>query len=103
MSRTIRRTKFNRKKHFYAHYWEAYSQQEVNEQKYIEVWKYHSDNYYTKSSKEIKQFFKNMMDRKLRRESVSLLSAAKYLSHTHRDFDIVLSRHNKHCIRWMVH
>jgi hypothetical protein len=66
MSRTIRRNKFNKKKRFFHHYWESYSQIEVNEQSFIEVWKYHSDNYYTKSCKDLKQFFKNNEYRNLR-------------------------------------
>ena len=30
MSRTIRRTKFNKKNRFFHHYWEAYSDKEIN-------------------------------------------------------------------------
>lgn len=68
MSRTIRRTQFNKKKHFFQHYWEAFSQAEVKDNTYIEVWQYHSDNYYTKSCKNLKQFIKNLEYRTLRRE-----------------------------------
>ena len=31
MSRTIRRTKFNKKNRFFHHYWEAYSDKEIME------------------------------------------------------------------------
>lgn len=66
MSRTIRRNNFNKKNRFFRHYWESYSQIDVNEQDFIEVWKYHSDNYYTKSCKDMKQFYKNNEYRNLR-------------------------------------
>lgn len=68
MSRTVRRIKFNSKKKFFKHYWEAYSQKEVNRQDYIEVWKYHSDNYYTKGSKNRKQAYKKVRYGQIRQE-----------------------------------
>lgn len=67
MSRTIRRKHFNKKKHFFQHYWEAFSDNEILQKGYIKLWQYHSDNYYTKSYKDCKQFFKNLENRKLRR------------------------------------
>lgn len=35
---------------------------------YMKPWQYHSDNYYTKSCKNTKQFLKNIEYRKLRRD-----------------------------------
>lgn len=98
MSKTLRRTNFNRKHHIFIHYWEAFSDQEIIDRDYIPLWKYHGDNYYTKRAKEVKQFYKNQMDRKQRREAKLLLKTIE-----NEQQDIVLSLHTKHCVRWMVH
>lgn len=68
MSKTVRRVHFNSKRRFFTHYWECFSEQEVRESDYIKDHQYHGDNYYTKSCKDLKQFFKNVVDREMRRE-----------------------------------
>lgn len=97
MSRTIRRTQFNRKKHFFQHYWEAFSDSEIEERDYIKLWQYHSDNYYTKSCKNRKQFYKNLEYRTLRREFKEKISQM-------RDFeDFYLDKVKSKSIKWKVH
>jgi hypothetical protein len=102
MSRTIRRNKFNSKKSFFQHYWECFSKKEV-EESCLETWKYHSDNYYTKRAKSNKQYFKTLMDKKIRREFKIKLNKINYSNKFKDDFDIVLSTHAKQCINWMIH
>ena len=97
MSRTIRRTQFNRKKHFFQHYWEAFSNAEIEKRDYIELWQYHSDNYYTKSCKTRKQFYKNLEDRSLRREFKSKIS------HTYDFEDFFLHKVKYQSVKWKVH
>ena len=96
MSRTIRRTSFNKKKRFFTHYWEAYSEKEVNNLRYMKPWQYHSDNYYTKSCKNTKQFFKNIEDRKLRRDFKKDLS--------YQDIeDFCITSKKARSIKWNLH
>lgn len=68
MSKTLRRMHFNRKRRFFTHYWECFTEQDVRESAHIKPHQYHSDNYYTKSCKDVKQFLKNVADREMRRE-----------------------------------
>lgn len=97
MSRTIRRTHFNKKKRFFQHYWEAFSDTDVLKNNYIELWKYHSDNYYTKSCKNNKQFFKTLENRKIRRHFKS------DISHSH-DIEDFFMKHTKcQSIKWKIH
>ena len=98
MSNTIRRSKFNKKKRPFIHYWEVFSEKEVQAASYLAPWQYHSDNYYTKDTKERKQFYKNYADRKIRRESKTKLSHISPIS-----YDIVLDVHGLYCVRWAVH
>lgn len=74
MSRTTRRNHFNRQHHIYEHYWEQFSDAEA--QKYSPLWKYHSDNYHTKKSCGMKQFWKNQEYRKLRRDFKNDIAAS---------------------------
>ena len=97
MSRTIRRKQFNKKNRFFQHYWEAFSDNEIKEKDYIEVWKYHSDNYYTKSSKEMKQFWKNKEYRTLRREFKNEISNTSNLE------EFFLENKQAKCIKWSLH
>ena len=68
MSRTKRRTHFNKKTRFFTHYWECFSKAELLNSDYISEYKYHSDNYYTKHTKDRKQCLKNVAERVLRQE-----------------------------------
>ena len=97
MSRTIRRTQFNRKKHFFQHYWEAFSDSEIEDRDYIKLWQYHSDNYYTKSCKNAKQFLKNLSYRKIRREFNIEMSHCIDLE------DFYLSHQKVKSIKWDLH
>lgn len=97
MSRTIRRTKFNKKNRFFHHYWEAYSDKEIIEKDYIELWQYHSDNYYTKSCKNAKQFLKNLSYRKIRREF------KVEMSHCFDFEDFYLNHKKAKSIKWDLH
>lgn len=98
MSNTIRRSKFNKKKRPFIHYWEAFSEKEVRNASYIEPWQYHSDNYYTKSVKNRKQYCKNYADRQVRRESKTKLSLV-----LPEFYDVVLNVHGVYCVRWEIH
>jgi hypothetical protein len=96
MSRTVRRKKFNRKNHFYQHYWECFSEKEVKESNRITLWQYHGDNYYTKSCKDNKQFLKNLEDRMLRQDFKQKLF--------HCDIEeIVLNTIKPRSIKWRLH
>lgn len=97
MSRTIRRTQFNKKKHFFQHYWEAFSDSEIEERLYIELWQYHSDNYYTKSCKNRKQFFKNLEYRTLRYEFKQKMSKNYDVE------DFYLNKIKASSIKWKIH
>lgn len=98
MSNTIRRSKFNKKKRHFVHYWDCFSEKEVNQAHYIEAWKYHSDNYYTKSTKKRKQYHKNYADRQIRRESKAKLDLVD-----NKTSDVVLNTHTVYCVRWKIH
>ena len=98
MSRTVRRTRFNRKSRFFQHYWEEFSEQAVTENSYIDSWKYHSDNYYTKRYKDSKQFLKTQSYKKLRKEFKQ-----KVLTDLVFHEDIVLSSHKAKSIKWDLH
>lgn len=102
MSNTIRRKKFNKKNHFFIHYWEVFSDNEVNEN-ILPLWKYHSDNYYTKSCKNRKQFVKNKMDRKLRYDSKQAIKNQQLPIDYLDSFDIVLPNHRKYNVKNMIH
>lgn len=97
MSRTIRRTQFNKKNRFFQHYWEAFSNYEILERNYIKLWQYHSDNYYTKSCKDNKQFFKNLEDRKLRRDFKKEISTISNMD------DFFLKKVKAQSIKWKIH
>lgn len=97
MSRTVRRKKFNRKNRFFQHYWEVFSEKEVEDSKYIKTWQYHSDNYYTKSSKNAKQFLKNMEYRTLRR------NFKQTLSNCHDIEEVVFDKIKAKSIKWNLH
>lgn len=97
MSRTIRRVHFNKKKRFFQHYWEAFSDNEILHKNYLQLWQYHSDNYYTKSCKDNKQFFKNLEDRKLRRDFKKEIAKID-------DFeDFFLKKIKAQSIKWIIH
>ena len=96
MSRTVRRKNFNKKSRFFQHYWEAFSDKEVINGDYIELWKYHSDNYYTKSTKNNKQYLKNLEDRKIRRNFNKSL-------HNFDLEDFFLLKLKPNCIKWDLH
>lgn len=66
MSRTVRRKHLNKKTRFYHYYFQHYSENEVKNEGYMPTWKYHSDNYYTKSCT-YKQKEQNFAQRQLRR------------------------------------
>lgn len=97
MSRTIRRKHFNKKGRFFQHYWEAFSDNEIKEKSYLELWQYHSDNYYTKSCKDNKQFFKNDEYRNLRREFKQ-----KILKNFDLE-DFFLNKVKANSIKWKIH
>lgn len=97
MSRTTRRTKFGAKKHFFQHYWEAFSDREIEDRCYIKLWQYHSDNYYTKSTKTAKQFLKNKEYRKLRRQFQQALCHNVNLE----DFFLLQTKYRS--IKWDLH
>lgn len=97
MSRTIRRTQFNKKKRFFQHYWEAFSRKEVVAGNYIDLWQYHGDNYYTKSCKDNKQFFKNLEDRNLRREFKKSVNTCIDLENFN------LKKVKAQSIKWKIH
>ena len=103
MSRTTRRTKFNSKKRFFKHYWEVYSEQEVKQAKYLKEWQYHSDNYYTKSCKNSKQFLKKMRYHQARQEFKQKLHSIKTFSYQEENFEIVLESHKYYNIKWDLH
>lgn len=99
MSRTVRRKKFNSKKKFFVHYWECYSSQEVARQKYIDVWQYYGDNYYTKSCKDNKQFFKNvafrMVRQDFRKQAIDVIKGG--------NDDVVLMNNKVFSIKYRIH
>lgn len=97
MSRTIRRTHFNKKHHFFQHYWEAFSDSEVKERDYIKVWQYHSDNYYTKSCKNRKQFIKNLEYRTIRREFKNTITKVSNFD------DFFLKKTKASSVKWKIH
>lgn len=97
MSKTIRRKNFNKKNRFFHHYWEFYSQKQVDEEKYISKWKYHSDNYYTKGRKDAKQLLKRVEFKKVRNDFKREI--LKYSI----DKDIVLNLKNPRSISWQLH
>lgn len=97
MSRTTRRTKFNKKNRFFQHYWEAFSDIEIEKAHYIELWQYHSDNYYTKSCKNTKQFFKNLEYRSIRREFKEKISRTSQME------DFFLNKIKANSIKWDLH
>lgn len=99
MSRTVRRNHLNKKNRVFHHYWNDYSIEEAKNKEFLAFWKYQSDNYYTKSSYKRKQFTKNIMDRKVRREStVKLINAIR-----NNDLEVVFHQPEKLCINWMIH
>jgi hypothetical protein len=65
MSKTIRRVHLNKQKHFVSYYWTSYTEKDLW---FIESWKYHSDNYYNKKHKDLKQFFNNQLEREFRQD-----------------------------------
>lgn len=97
MSRTIRRTQWGKKKHFFQHYWEAFSDREIEEKGYIKLWQYHSDNYYTKGAKNAKQFLKNRQDRKLRQQFRHALHVCNNIE------DFLLKQTKYKSIKWELH
>lgn len=103
MSRTIRRNKFNKKNRFFNHYWEIYSEQELKKQTYIEVWKYHSDNYYTKNAKEVKQFFKSQKFNQTEQEFKKKAHQLQLLDFSDDNFDIVMEHHYLYNIKHHIH
>lgn len=103
MSRTVRRKKFNSKRRFFIHYWECFSEKEVQDAKYIESWKYHSDNYYTKSCKDRKQDFKKIKYKASRQEFRMKMASIKNLSYFDDNFDVVLRSKNFYSVAWCVH
>lgn len=66
MSRTVRRNHFNKKTRFLSYYFQQFSEEDVGSERYMSVWKYHSDNYYIKSCRRV-QHEKNLEDRNVRR------------------------------------
>lgn len=100
MSNTIRRNKFNRKSRHFVHYWDEFSEKSVNNNPYIAVWKYYSDNYYTKSHKDRKQYYKNQEDRKIRRNSkIEIGKAVASLTHE----DLIIKYVKPNTIKHKVH
>lgn len=97
MSRTVRRNHFNKKSRFFQHYWEAFSDAEIERNDYIELWKYHSDNYYTKKTKNIKQFYKILEYRSLRRNFKLNISKTLFLE------DLFLKKTKAKSIKWNIH
>lgn len=97
MSRTIRRTQFNKKNRFFQHYWEAFSDVEIKESHYIKLWQYHSDNYYTKSCKNTKQFLKNLEYRSIRREFKERILKTSHME------DFFLNKIKANSIKWDLH
>lgn len=97
MSRTIRRANFNKKNRFFHHYWECFSEREVEESNYIKNWEYHSDNYYTKSCKDMKQFWKNKEYRKLR----SMFK--ERISNCEKFEEFFLEHKKAKSIKWKLH
>lgn len=100
MSNTIRRNKFNRKTRHFVHYWDEFSEKSVNNNRYIEVWKYYSDNYYTKSHKDRKQYYKNQEYRKIRRSSKIELHGAVV---QHNVDEVVLNYIKPNSIKYKIH
>lgn len=96
MSRTVRRNKFNRKSRFFQHYWECFSSTEVKDAPYLEEWKYHSDNYYTKSCKDRKQFLKNQEYRTLRQQFRLAVKKGDCEN-------FFLEKHKSRTIKWSLH
>ncbi len=95
MSKTIRRNKFNKKNRFYHHYWESFSEQDAG--KYQEVWKYHSDNYYTKMVKDRKQFYKKLENKSLRADF------KKEMLNYEIEKDVILNKEKRMNINWKIH
>jgi hypothetical protein len=93
MSNTYRRKKFNSKRRFFYYYWTVFSKEDVEKADYIEKWKYHSDNYYNKSKKSIKQFYKNKDYKKLRQIFVKELKSYNNID------DFFLERKSKKSIK----
>ena len=97
MSRTFRRTTQNAKRRFFKHYWEEYDDNVIARKDYIPLWKYHSDNYYTKHVKEMKQFYKQRSYSRLRNEFRIKINSRFDLE------DFVLEKVKAECIGWMIH
>lgn len=87
MSRTIRRARFNTKKRFFKHFFEDFSDMQVIAKSNIELWKYHSDSYYTQKFNIEKIFHKNLEYRIIRRKFKQKIYQCDFLEHTSLEID----------------